>query len=802
MSQFFYSINSESNKNVYYPVIRFNYKFGKKIKKHEREVKESLLQLQKNLKNEGLKYLNNKKGTKKLSGIKNPVFEFRSKVKGFRFLYKYGWQVKEINFNTDIKDNDIILFDYVSHDEISTGAKLIDESSKKIEDLSDFEAYEVENPLINDDQDFEFTFNLSNYSLIPIFNEEQQLAINDNSKIVIVDGLAGTGKTNICIQIILNNCCKEEDYKILYSTFSENLMIGARQYFSEYYLSVFKRINNHFELYSSIEEIDEELEPYNLKIFNKYTLNEFKDIPIKIINRLQNNIEYKFLIDLYNLKFKTKLKVFDFDDFNSKFREIVKDDLYTKYFYNYNEIPMEIIFKEIEGVLLGKHLESNSGIIPYEDYKLIRKNEQLSEKQLKFIYKICKQYINYINESDVYIDKNLVAQKICEEINLKEIYDLVVLDEVQDFTEKELLAYKHLAKKMFVAGDALQMINPTYFSFETLKNILGKNSFHELNKNYRNTSDINEVIKNLFEVNKNIFGNHGYKIPLSNDENHGSSIYRTKYSSFLRKLNELSADNYTIVVATKEEVETLEKFIDKEVLTISDIKGLEREIIIMYNVLSNHYSKLPNIINTKHADSNSLKRYYFNLFYVGITRAQNHIIIIEENETPEFSEFFEKNFEELEENVNVSELPFELTVLDNDSYVSRITEALKIRKFELAKKYINKINDIELKKLQEIRCNIFENINEENYIKLIDECLKMNLLDDSIFIAEKMNNNDLEEVLKSIKDNHKIDYSICYKVFFNTKSQEIKKLLKNILDTSRENVKSKCNDILQLLEEL
>ena len=199
----------------------------------------------------------------------------------------------------------------------------------------------------------------------------------------------------------------------------------------------------------------------------------------------------------------------------------------------------------------------------------------------------------------------------------------------------------------------------------------------------------------IAEINKNIFGNHGFKIPLSNDDNHGSSIYYAQHSSFLKKLNELRADNYTIVVATKEELNSLETTSDKEILTISDIKGLEREIIIMYNVLTNHYSKLPDIVNTKNADSNSLKRYYFNLFYVGITRAQNHIVVIEEKDIPDFKEFFEGNFEKLDENVDVSELPFELTVLGDDEYIYRITEALHIRKFDIVTKYIDKINDVE-----------------------------------------------------------------------------------------------------------
>ena len=84
----------------------------------------------------------------------------------------------------------------------------------------------------------------------------------------------------------------------------------------------------------------------------------------------------------------------------------------------------------------------------------------------------------------------------------------------------------------------------------------------------------------------------------------------------------------------------------------------------------------------------------------------------------------------------------------------------------------------------------------------IDSCLNNNLIDDAIFIARKMKNFDLEEVLKSVNYNGKIDYEVCYKVLFNTESVEVKKLCRDILEKSREDLISKCNDTLQRLEEL
>ena len=42
----------------------------------------------------------------------------------------------------------------------------------------------------------------------------------------------------------------------------------------------------------------------------------------------------------------------------------------------------------------------------------------------------------------------------------------------------------------------------------------------------------------------------------------------------------------------------------------------------------------------KKADENSLLRYYFNIFYVGITRAQRHILVVEDDDISVFKDFF------------------------------------------------------------------------------------------------------------------------------------------------------------------
>ena len=69
------------------------------------------------------------------------------------------------------------------------------------------------------------------------------------------------------------------------------------------------------------------------------------------------------------------------------------------------------------------------------------------------------------------------------------VYSVAVVDEVQDFTQVNLCLVKKLARKLFCVGDALQMINPSYFNFGYLKSLMygDVTGVEELTHNYRST---------------------------------------------------------------------------------------------------------------------------------------------------------------------------------------------------------------------------------------------------------------------------------------------------------------------------
>ena len=94
---------------------------------------------------------------------------------------------------------------------------------------------------------------------------------------------------------------------------------------------------------------------------------------------------------------------------------------------------------------------------------------------------------------------------------------------------------------------------------------------------------------------------------------------------FFENLKNQKFENFTILVSDFEQKQQLRQVFKKqEILTISEIKGLERETVLLYDILSSNIDKWQKLkqlnINHKQADENSVFRFFFNLFYSSFIR--------------------------------------------------------------------------------------------------------------------------------------------------------------------------------------
>ena len=539
---------------------------------------------------------------------------------------------------------------------------------------------------------------------LPRLSGSQKEIVETVDKNMVVQGVAGSGKTNVCIDKIIFTACKNYSKKTLYSTYSRGLLIDTKLKI-EKYIEELQNILNGYKN-KTIRFLDKD---HRKALENRLGIFFFSDDDNDIVKKLEsviynltNKVDYLLIEDLYNAKFDSKEFVGQ-DYFISQYSTKLSNHHIEKIF---SRLPYskEIIYKEIFGMILGYFNDKNiSSIMPLDQYIASRAGS-ISKSDCEAIYLVAEDYLKYCSVNGV-IDNNIASRELLNTIDRDDFeYALTILDEVQDYTQVNLALFKYLSLKLFCVGDALQMINPSYFTFGNLKNLLyssGVTQIKELKYNYRNSAKIEKIIDSLGEINKREFGTHNFVVTgQSVDDGVETSAVYVSAGDFVKKVAGGKLDNFTFVVATDKEKKDLAKIIkNQEILTISEIKGLERPTIVTFNILSSNEDKWRDLsrnkVNHKTADENSVYRYYYNLFYVGLTRAKQNIFVVECKSIPQFELFFKKNFDCMSTDTAIQKLTsivksVEFTQKDLES---RVYEFIKLSQWDNAILNASKIKD-------------------------------------------------------------------------------------------------------------
>ncbi len=610
----------------------------------------------------------------------------------------------------DIQKKDVIFYKYIDNDAIKTRNDSGLLNYMKGKSQIDFTLTTVK--IADSEDNFEKLYKLTeedNFKF-PLLNAEQQEIVELEDKNVVVQGVAGSGKTNICIAKIVHSATRGYKGRLLYTTYSRGLLVDTNEKVNAFIKSLDKFLEARKEgkvIYADGDKkraVENKLGVY-LTVDSEV---EIADSVAKIAEFLKNKVDYKLIEDLYRDKFNEDVSIADENYFIKKYVNGIKNHQLAMKLDRVKHLSYEVIYKEIYGLIFGRYdLSRRQEKMTLDEYKLERK-DSFTVPECEIIYSLAEDYAKNKKQFKR-IDNNDMSRALIDVSERAPIYSLAVIDEVQDMTEVNFSLMKVLARKMFCVGDALQMINPSYFSFAYLKRLLFEKdvvSVAELENNYRNSERIAELINKLGDINVLEFGTHSFVLKSSSV---GSGVKTTsvyvKDKAFINAISEEKFDNFTFVVASQKKKEELRKLIkNQEILTVSEIKGLERETIVLYDVLSDNKEKWSALartkVNRKKADENSVYRYYFNLFYVGVSRAKAHIYVVENSEIGAFKSFFEDNFDVMNAKRAIDALVGDVGRLDvdRDELLERIEQFIKLGQYDNARFNSGKLIDGDDKK--------------------------------------------------------------------------------------------------------
>lgn len=475
--------------------------------------------------------------------------------------------------------------------------------------------------------------------------EQNKIIRNEEDKILIVQGIAGSGKTSVALHRIAFML-----YKVKNLNSNNVLIFSPNNVFSEYISNVLPELGeaNTLQttfsdfLYSNLFEF-KKVESFTAFIERYYKYQEKnKDLvkykqSDKIIDDLEDYVD----------SFVDKLH-FTEDITIDRDITISRDELNDLFKDRYSKLYVNDRLREMASKLCRDHFQGKRTYF-LKVLSQIKKslNEKIDFKQIFKKFFLSEQFNNSfkrtIPEKDlikIINSKSISYEDACifvyikgllEGFSYKGLIKEVVIDEAQDYN---LIQYK-IIKKVFaksgftILGDINQTINPyyKYDSLEILSTIFDNEGLYlELSKTYRSTPEIISYTNKILELEH---------VSAIRRENNKPIIFREEKTDLKEKLiediNFINKNNFTYAIITKTDEEANEIYdllkddiielrllTDKSstfnkkavVLPSYTAKGLEFDATIVYTPKENAYKKE--------------EKY---LYYVACTRAQHQLII-------------------------------------------------------------------------------------------------------------------------------------------------------------------------------
>ena len=298
--------------------------------------------------------------------------------------------------------------------------------------------------------------------------------------------------------------------------------------------------------------------------------------------------------------------------------------------------------------------------LPKSDYLNVSEELSSVEKDKRpAVWDICKQYDENLISNSLYDENDLVRMMFERGIRSEHKCSFSIIDEVQDYTELQLFLIKTLTEgeQIVFAGDEHQNINPASFSESRMRSLFyqRKNTklrIKRLQKNFRCQQGIIDITNALAAIRRTAIGSGSAENEIPEEAIRQSEAlpYRLAFSeknlascicelmpypkavflvpdettkAFLKaKINQLK-DTITSRIG----VEKFNARLKSAVFTVAEIKGVEYEYVICYDLIGSNLSTWQRILSGVHHQTKY--RYYFNLLYVAMTRAQEYLCLID-----------------------------------------------------------------------------------------------------------------------------------------------------------------------------
>ena len=473
-----------------------------------------------------------------------------------------------------------------------------------------------------------------------IQQEQNQVIRNLEDHNLIVEGIAGSGKTTVALHRIAFLL-----YRLKNLSSNNILIFSPNPIFTEYISDVLPSLGEDNTLQTTFND------------YLSYSITEYKEVE-SFTDFVARYYTYQVPnIDLIKYKQSDEI-IKDLDRYlenyvkNAKFTEsfyedeinyVDRDKINHYLHYKYDRLPL---FERVEEI--SKKLSSNfydGSNKKKGTFRKLLKEHANFKRDFKEIYRnfflspYCKVTLTekeidkFIKKKKIYYEDALLFSYIKGVLNgfpYEQQIRQVVIDEAQDYNKLQyIIISKIFARADFtILGDKNQNINPyyQYNSLAELKPIFKNESkYLELLKTYRSSKEIVEYTNKILNLNH---------VNAIRRDTHKPIIFRRHLENLkdelLSDIKTLSSTYSSVAIITKDDSEAkkIYSLIKKEV-NVSyiglDTKNFKRDLIVVPAYLAKGLEFDSVILYNDR--KNSYKKNERNLLYVACTRAQHELYI-------------------------------------------------------------------------------------------------------------------------------------------------------------------------------
>ncbi len=474
-------------------------------------------------------------------------------------------------------------------------------------------------------------------NIVTTIQQEQNSVIrNIKDKHLIVQGIAGSGKTSVALHRIAFLL-----YKIKNLSSDKVLIFSPNQIFTEYISNVLPELGEentlqttfHDYLHRIIKEY-KTVESY-IDFLNRHYLGKNEDTSLLIYKQSDEIIKdlEKFVAHLENTTYfkkgftENKVYTYTKEELNELFHKRYSS---VPFFERLDQMAIKLSENNYKGSKKKKATYHKLLLEAMEfkrDYKLLL---AMFYKSTFFKGQLLESDIKKLNNTKKisYDDALLLVylKGLMEGFYYEKYIEQVVIDEAQDYSYLQYNILSKIFKKssFTILGDVNQNINPfyNYESLEDLTNIFpGK--YIELTKTYRSSEEIIEYANKILDLhhvcairkngNKSVIIRNNKKT-LKEDikhlkENYKSLAIITKNAEAAQHLYEELHNDFKLSYVDTTTEEFIKEFV---ILPAYLAKGLEFDSVIVYQDSENYFTEEEK-----------------KLYYVAVTRAQHELYIYE-----------------------------------------------------------------------------------------------------------------------------------------------------------------------------